>query len=146
MKKLPIQWQLKSHWSLVRDNPVKPVPSSEECPLCIRWWLQKWAPAVSLFVYYCICSFAHWASRTGLGVHLQDLTAEWTWMEEEQSLRVSVTEMKAVQLALNAFHHWIMKESIALMSNSATWQRLFTAGQSYSQSFSLQGTSRGGTS
>ena len=41
-----------------------------------------------------------------------------TWFEEEEILHIIVLEMMAVQLPLNVFHHWIMRESIVLMSDS----------------------------
>ena len=50
---------------------------------------------------------------------MQDLTAAVMWMEEEQDLHINMLKIKAVQLALDAFQHRIMGESVVLMSNIA---------------------------
>ena len=47
-------------------------------------------------------------------MHLQDLT---TWGEE---LHINMSEMRVVQLTLNAFHPRILEESVVLMNDSIT--------------------------
>ena len=59
-------------------------------------------------------------AQTGLGVHLQDLTALGTRTFSEKDLHVIVLEVKAFQLALNAFLLRIIGETLFLMSDSIT--------------------------
>ena len=60
------------------------------------------------------------ALMTGWGTHLQSLTAAGVWSWEEKALYVSVLEMKAFQLALNAFNPRIVGELVILLSDNAT--------------------------
>ena len=53
-------------------------------------------------------------------MHLQDFAAEGTWPFQGKKLNISMLQMKAVHLALNAFLHRIMGESVILMSDIAT--------------------------
>ena len=60
------------------------------------------------------------ASMTGWDSHLQYLTAARVWSKEERELHINVLEMKAVQLAWNAFLSRILGELVALMNNNAS--------------------------
>ena len=40
-------------------------------------------------------------------------------MKEKQDLYINILEMKSVQLALDVFQHWIIGESVVLLSNNA---------------------------
>ena len=50
------------------------------------------------------------ASRTGLGAHMQDLTSMRTWTSQENEFHVNMLEKNAVELALNAFLHRIIRD------------------------------------
>ena len=76
-----------------------PVPFSKEYQLCIRWWLQeRWGSEVPLKVPTPIL---YTKSRNGWGVYLRDLTTAGTWPSRKELH--TVIEMKAFQLAVNAF-------------------------------------------
>ena len=111
-----------SLWSLAADNPATPVPLSEKCLLCVRWQFQeeRWASRVPLRVSPPAPLLYTNMSRTDWEMHLQDLNAVGTWMEEEEIRHIGVLEITSVQLALNAFHLRIMGESVVLMNDNAT--------------------------
>ena len=72
------------------------------------------APSISSSVHQ------HTVSQTIWGMHLQHLTTAWTWALEEEELSISIMEMKAVQLILEAFKSRTIEEDLVLMSDSAT--------------------------
>ena len=59
-------------------------------------------------------------SITGWDAHLLDHTVAGIWLLKEKDLQINVLEMKAVQLALNAFLTRIAGELVILMRDTAT--------------------------
>ena len=72
---------------------------------------------------------------TRCGMHLHNLTSAGVWSEEEEQLRISALGMKAVQLALNAFHPRILGESVVLDE----WQHHSGGLPKDARGFSFQG-------
>ena len=60
------------------------------------------------------------ASLEGWGAHLQELVASGVWSDDDRNLHINLLEMRAVQLALQAFQDRLMGHRVALMSDNTT--------------------------
>ena len=65
-----------------------------------------------------LSSITH-GSVTSWDAHLQDLTMAGVW-SREKALHINIPEIKAVQLALNAFLTRVLGELVILMNDNAT--------------------------
>ena len=117
-----LQWCLKTHWSPETDPPSQPVPWSPEVKEDLTWWLTEEhlrvgvplsspPPDLRLFTD---------ASLLGWGAHLLDQFVSGTWTEEESREHINLLELKAVFLALQAFQHRVVGQSVALMCDNST--------------------------
>ena len=100
----PLQWQLKSHWSLALDDPSVLVPMSQDYIMLVHWWLQeeRWGSGVPLQMPPPSLLYTN-TSMTGWGTYLLTRTAAGIWFQKEKDLHINVSEMKVIQLALNTF-------------------------------------------
>ena len=107
-------------------------PNHPRCPHLGREPLPLQVPPPSLLLYTDIL-------RTDWGAHLLDLTTAETWMEKELDLYIIVPEMMAVQLALDAFQHRLMGESMITMNSNATGRYCFSSPMQSGERYSLLG-------
>ena len=119
---MPLQWQMKDHWSPVDDDPSCLIHLSRECVQAIRWWLEedRWTRSILLHIPPPSLSLYTDTSLSGWGAQLLDLTASGMWSDVEAQEHISVLEMQAVELALASFLPQLVGQNVVLMSKNAS--------------------------
>ena len=117
-----LQWHLKAHWSPESDPPSLPVPLPEEVRLDLSWWMVRdhllkgvrfGTPAPDLLLYSD-------ASCSGWGAYLLDQHVSGVWSNQEKLLHISLLEMKALFLGLQAFQEDVIGHHVTAMCNNST--------------------------
>ena len=116
-----LQWFLKHHWALEIDPPSQPVPWSPEVKEDLTWWLVEEhlragvllnSPSPDMLLYSD-------ASLSGWEAHLLDQFVSGSWTEQESKEHINLLDLKAVFLALQAFQHRVVGQSVALMCDNS---------------------------
>ena len=97
----PFQWYLKTHWQYPQSLDLK-IPVSNLLKSYLQWWknpknLEKGCPLHPQEHNTLIFTDA---SNQGWGAHLENLTVNGNWTDQEKLLHINVLELKAVFLAL----------------------------------------------
>ena len=116
-----LQWQLKTHWSPESDPPSLPVALPEEVRRDLSWWMVRdhlmgvrfGTPAPDLHLYSD-------ASSSGWGAHLLDQNVPGVWSNQEKLLHISLLEMKALFLGLQAFREDVIGHHVTAMCDNST--------------------------
>ena len=117
-----LQWHLKSQWSPESDPPSLPVALPEEARRDLSWWMVRdhllvgvrfGTPAPDLHLYSD-------ASSSGWGAHLLDQNVSGVWSAQEKLLHINLLEMKALFLALQAFHEDVAGHHVTAMCDNST--------------------------
>ena len=117
-----LQWHLKMHWSPESDPPSLPVALLEEARRDLSWWMVRdhllvgvrfGTPAPDLHLYSD-------ASLSGWGAHLLDQNVSGVWSDQEKLLHISLLEMKALFLGLQAFQEDVAGHHVTAMCDNST--------------------------
>ena len=117
-----LQWHLKAHWSPESDPPSLPVPLPREVKQDLSWWMVRHhllmgvrfgTPAPDLHLYSD-------ASCSGWGAHLLDQHVSGVWSDQEKLLHISLLEMKALFLGLQAFREDVVGHHVTAMCDNST--------------------------
>ena len=117
-----LQWHLKMHWSPESDPPSLPVALPEEARRDLSWWMVRdhllvgvrfGTPAPDLHLYSD-------ASLSGWGAHLLNQNVSGVWSAQEKLLHISLLEMKALFLGLQAFQEVVAGHHVTAMCDNST--------------------------
>ena len=94
----PIQFQLRSGWSQVRDYPLIQVNLDQGTRDSILWWriltnlhkgIPLGTPLIDTFLFTD-------SSAVGWGAHMAEMTASGRWSVAMKDLHINVLELKAI--------------------------------------------------
>ena len=105
LKLRPIQFHLHSHWNQLRDSPRQSVPVTPVIRKLLQWWSHRsnLTQGVQLelppFTYRVFTD----VSTGGWGAHLDNVTCQGKWTQEESRFHKNCLEMRAVKLSISHF-------------------------------------------
>ena len=117
----PVQFYLQDAWEPERDLEQW-IVTSAELGLSLQWWrlddnLRKGQrirdPQPDLLLFSD-------SSSVGWGAHLGDLEAQGVWSTRERQSHLSILELRAVFLALQAFKSTVQGKAIVAMTDNTT--------------------------
>ena len=118
----PIQFQLRSGWSQVRDHPLIQVNLDQGTRDSILWWrilanlhkgIPLGTPLIDAFLFTD-------SSAVGWGAHMTEMTASGRWSVAMKDLHINVLELKAIWLGLQAFEDTLQDSNVAIMCDNVS--------------------------
>ncbi|KAM4037388.1 ELMO domain-containing protein 3 isoform 1-T2 [Anomaloglossus baeobatrachus] len=117
----PLQWDILRKWDRRSTSLDRNVSLSLATKTSLQWWLlpnslsqgKSFLPPTWAVV-------TTDASLSGWGAVFLHHRAQGTWTPIESSLQINVLEIRAVYLALKAFHRWLEGRQIRIQSDNAT--------------------------
>ena len=118
----PIQFQLRSGWSQVRDHPLTQVKLDQGTRDSILWWrthssLHKGIPLGSPLAEAFLSTDS---SAVGWGAHMDRRTASGRWSKAMKELHINVLELNAIWLGLQAFEDTLHDSNVAIMCDNVS--------------------------
>ena len=117
----PIQWQLRPldpvEGEILKTDSNRPSVPPGHPMVDQQGQFKKGSPNRD---HRCGVLPVHRQQYSGLGAHLQELTASGIWSQDQSQLHINVLELQAIWLGLKAFSQRVEDAKVALMSDNTS--------------------------